>query len=75
MKKTTGKGSRSDITDERHLLEPDRTLRKFRNVDAAACNNIGCLGMQMLPILQESMIRVGDKVTVLQSGEHFCIKQ
>jgi hypothetical protein len=29
----------------------------------------------MVPIKQESTIRVGDELTVLETGEHFYLKQ
>jgi hypothetical protein len=31
--------------------------------------------MQMVPISRESAMRVGDEVTVLETGEHYYIKQ
>ncbi|CAG8952385.1 hypothetical protein HYFRA_00001132 [Hymenoscyphus fraxineus] len=63
------------VTGERHPSEPDRTLRSFRDVDAGAGPNIGCLGVQMVPISKESALRVGDEVTVLETGEHHYIHQ
>jgi len=63
------------VTGQRHRLEPDRTLRSVRNIDAGAGDKIGCLGMQMVPWAQESAIQVGDEVQVLEEGEHFYIKQ
>lgn len=62
-------------TGEKHPTEPDKTLRTFRNVDAGAGDLVGCLGMQMVPIEQESTIRVGDELTVLEIGEHLYLKQ
>jgi uncharacterized protein YcbX len=63
------------VSGEKHPTEPDRTIRSFRNVDAGAGDLVGCLGMQMVPIKQESTIRVGDEITVRETGEHFYIKQ
>jgi len=63
------------VTGERHSSEPDRTLRSFRNVDAGAGPNVGCLGMQMVPISKESALRVGDEITVLEIGDHNYINQ
>lgn len=63
------------ITGERHVSEPDKTIRTFRNVDEGAGPNIGCLGMQLVPIGRESSLRVGDEIIVLQVGEHHYIKQ
>lgn len=64
-----------NITGEQHPNEPDRTLRSFRNVDEGAGRNVGCLGMQMVPLAKESAVRVGDEITVLEVGEHSFIKQ
>jgi uncharacterized protein YcbX len=63
------------VTGERHPSEPDKTLRAFRAVDEGAGQNIGCLGMQMVPISKESVLRVGDEITVLEVGEHVYVKQ
>jgi uncharacterized protein YcbX len=63
------------MTGEKHPLEPDRALRRFRNIDPGAGDKVGCLGMQMVPIVEEGTIRVGDEVTVLETGEHFYITQ
>lgn len=63
------------VTGERHPTEPDRTLRSFRNVDEGAGPNVGCLGMQMVPLSKESQVRVGDEITVLEVGEHSVIKK
>ena len=62
-------------TGERHPAEPDKTLRSFRAVDEGTGPNIGCLGMQLVPVQKESALRVGDEVTVLEVGEHVYIKQ
>jgi uncharacterized protein YcbX len=63
------------VTGEKHPSEPDRTIRSFRAVDEGAGPNIGCLGMQMVPISKESALRVGDEITVLEVGEHCYVKQ
>jgi len=63
------------VTGEKHASEPDRTLRSFRAVDEGTGPNIGCLGMQMVPISRESALRVGDEITVLEVGEHCYVKQ
>ncbi|EKD15444.1 uncharacterized protein L3040_001817 [Drepanopeziza brunnea f. sp. 'multigermtubi'] len=63
------------VTGERHASEPDQTLRSFRAVDAGTGPNIGCLGVQMVPISKESALRVGDEITVLEVGEHEYVKQ
>jgi uncharacterized protein YcbX len=62
------------FTGQKHASEPDKTLRSFRAVDEGAGPHVGCLGVQMVPISKESAIRVGDEITVLESGEHHYIK-
>ena len=62
-------------TGERHPTEPDRTLRRERAVDAGAGPYVGCLGMSLVPVTQESMLRVGDEIVVLEHGEHHYIHQ
>lgn len=64
-----------NLTGEVHPSEPDKTLRSFRAVDPGTGPNIGCLGMQMVPIAREGALRVGDEITVLEVGEHVYIKQ
>jgi uncharacterized protein YcbX len=61
------------ITGVKHATEPDKTLRSFRRVDPGVPYD-GCLGMQMVPALKKSIIRVGDMLEVLAKGEHHYIK-
>jgi uncharacterized protein YcbX len=49
--------------------EPSSTLTKTRQVDEGAYPH-SCLGMQMIPLFQRGMLRVGDEVEVLETGEH-----
>ncbi|KFY77018.1 hypothetical protein V499_03483 [Pseudogymnoascus sp. VKM F-103] len=63
------------VSGEVHASEPDRTLRKLRNVDAGAGKYVGCLGMQVVPISKESVMDVGDEVVPLEYGEHVYINQ
>ena len=49
--------------------EPDTTLRRTRQVDKGAFPH-PCLGMQMIPLFQQGILRVGDEVKVLERGEH-----
>ncbi|OBT47703.1 hypothetical protein VE00_02209 [Pseudogymnoascus sp. WSF 3629] len=63
------------ISGEVHASEPDRTLRRLRNVDAGAGKYVGCLGMQVVPISKESAMDVGDEVVPLEYGEHVYINQ
>jgi uncharacterized protein YcbX len=68
-------------TGVRHAVEPDRSLRKLRNVDEGAPKH-GCLGMQALPLFDEGLegddrcwwVGVGMSVEVLQKGEHILPK-
>lgn len=62
------------VTGIRHKSEPNRTLKEFRRVDPGDPKN-ACLGMQMVPALQDSQMQVGDEIQVLEMGEHFYIKQ
>ncbi len=61
------------ITGKRHGSEPNRTLKAFRCIDAGDPKN-ACLGMQMVPALEESKIEVGDEIQVLETGEHLYIR-
>ena len=62
------------ITGVKHRDEPDKTLKKFRCIDEGAVG-LACLGMQMVPALQESKIKVGDVIEVLETGKHHYLKQ
>ncbi|KAL9117211.1 MAG: hypothetical protein Q9187_006258 [Circinaria calcarea] len=62
------------ITGLKHQTEPDRTLKSFRCIDKGAGKD-ACMGMQMVPASEESHIEVGDQIEVLETGEHFYIKQ
>ena len=61
-------------TGIKHKVQPYKTLITQRNVDEGA-PGLGCLGMQMVPSLEESEIKVGDSIEVLEVGEHQYIKQ
>ena len=61
-------------TGKRHGSEPNRTLKEFRCIDPGDPKN-ACLGMQMVPALEDSKIQVGDEIEVLETGEHLYIKQ
>jgi hypothetical protein len=66
----------------RHAVEPDKSLRKYRDVDEGA-PHMGCLGVQMTPLFgrtddpeaMESWVEVGMEVEVLERGTHRYIKQ
>ncbi|KAF7553077.1 hypothetical protein G7046_g7203 [Stylonectria norvegica] len=69
-------------TGIRHRAEPDRALRKYRDVDEGA-PKMGCLGMQMCPVFPENAapgeleayIEVGMRIDVLLRGSHTYIRQ
>ncbi|KAG6008368.1 hypothetical protein E4U21_004572 [Claviceps maximensis] len=69
-------------TGVRHSVEPDRSLRRYRDIDAGA-PRMGCLGMQLCPMFPdagtptqlESYVRVGMGVEVLERGPHKYLKQ
>ncbi|KAL2159969.1 hypothetical protein VTH06DRAFT_2102 [Thermothelomyces fergusii] len=69
-------------TGHRHPVQPDKALRKFREVDAGA-RHMGCLGMQLTPLFpgtdalehMESWVEVGMSVEVLERGDHLYIPQ
>ncbi|KAL8298515.1 hypothetical protein RB600_003167 [Gaeumannomyces tritici] len=67
----------------RHAVEPDKSLRRHRNVDEGAPLS-GCLGMQMTPTFKkaggrvlemESTVAIGMSVKVLETGPHRYVKQ
>jgi uncharacterized protein YcbX len=69
-------------TGFRHSVEPDKSLRKLRNVDEGAPHQ-GCLGMQMTPLFDKAgspedmvgWLEVGMAVKVLGRGQHLYVKQ
>ncbi|CRK18224.1 hypothetical protein BN1723_011540 [Verticillium longisporum] len=71
-------------TGIRHRVEPDRSLRKIRDVDPGA-PKMGCLGVQMCPLFEDaescetedlrSWLEVGMTMDVQSRGEHVYIKQ
>ncbi|KAJ5693432.1 hypothetical protein N7462_002855 [Penicillium macrosclerotiorum] len=58
---------------DRHKAEPDRTLKAYRRIDDGDRTN-ACLGMQLVPAIEQFVLRVGDEVRVLETGEHRYIK-
>ncbi|KAH6895499.1 hypothetical protein B0T10DRAFT_478139 [Thelonectria olida] len=71
-------------TGIRHKVEPDRALRKFRDVDEGAPKS-GCLGMQLCPMFPHaadsnhnepiSYIEVGMSIDILKHGSHLYLRQ
>lgn len=49
--------------------EPHSTLKRTRQVDEGAKPH-PCLGLSMIPLFQQGIIRCGDKIEVLERGEH-----
>lgn len=60
-------------TGERDKVEPDRTLKEYRRIDEGDRTN-ACLGLQLVPAVENCCIAVGDKVRVLETGKHRYIK-
>lgn len=61
-------------TGERHMQEPDQTMRSYRAIDPG--NKHGaCLGMQLVPAGPVGILRAGDGVDVLETGPHHYINQ
>jgi uncharacterized protein YcbX len=52
--------------------QPGTTMLKYRVIDKGS--KAACLGMQVTP-LEDGEITVGQGVTVLQTGEHFFLKE
>lgn len=50
--------------------EPHATLKRTRQVDEGAKPH-PCLGLSMIPLFSHGVIRVGDKIDVLETGEHY----
>ncbi|KAI5783873.1 MOSC domain-containing protein [Peziza echinospora] len=61
-------------TGEKHPSEPAKTMRSYRCIDPGTRLN-ACMGMQAVPAVQDGLIKVGDPITVLTTGEHFYIEQ
>ena len=59
----------------KHDVEPDETLKSYRCIDEGDPKN-ACLGLQLVPSKESGIVlAVGDRVEVLERGEHFYIKQ
>ncbi|KAL8946832.1 MAG: hypothetical protein Q9222_006825 [Ikaeria aurantiellina] len=59
----------------KHLSEPSKTMKSYRDIDEGAGPKKACFGMQMVPAAEMGRIRVGDQINVLETGSHFYIKQ
>ena len=56
-------------TAARDPNEPYTTLARTRKVDKGAYPH-PCLGMQMIPLFPQGLLRVGDEIQVVETGEH-----
>ncbi|KAI4213623.1 MAG: hypothetical protein LQ351_003847 [Letrouitia transgressa] len=61
-------------TGVKHEKEPRNTMLAFRKVDPGA-KKLPCMGMQMVPVMRDGIVRVGDDIEVLETGEHYYIGQ
>jgi uncharacterized protein YcbX len=55
-------------TGVRHSIEPNKMLRSYRAIDKGAKE--ACVGVQVVPKAAEGVIRVGDSIEILETGEH-----
>ena len=62
----------NQITGIPHPTEPDATLLSYRKIDPGA-KYTACLGMMLVPAEEHSVIRVGDSIELLETGEHYYI--
>ncbi len=63
----------NQITGIANDAEPDKTLRSFRCIDAGA-PKVACLGMMLVPAEENAVIKVGDAIELLETGDHFYLK-
>ena len=62
-------------TGKKHLSQPSKLMRSYRNIDPGAGVGKACLGMQMVPAAEWGIIKVGDEIEVLETGAHHYILQ
>ncbi|KAL8861296.1 MAG: hypothetical protein Q9178_002168 [Gyalolechia marmorata] len=62
-------------TGKKHLSQPSKLMRSYRNIDPGAGVGKACLGMQMVPAAEWGIIKVGDAIEVLETGAHHYILQ
>ncbi|KAL8902600.1 MAG: hypothetical protein Q9207_004546 [Kuettlingeria erythrocarpa] len=65
----------NQLSGKKHLKEPSKTIRSYRNIDEGAGPGMACFGMQMVPAAERAIIRVGDDIEILETGEHRYIRQ
>ncbi|KAI4244105.1 MAG: hypothetical protein L6R40_003089 [Gallowayella cf. fulva] len=62
-------------TGRKHVSQPSKLIRSYRDIDAGAGPGMACMGMQMVPAAEHGIIKVGDEVEVLETGSHHYILQ
>ncbi|KAL9002634.1 MAG: hypothetical protein Q9188_004452 [Gyalolechia gomerana] len=62
-------------TGKKHLSEPSKTIRSYRDIDPGAGAGKACMGMQMVPAAERGIIKVGDTIEILETGDHCYILQ
>lgn len=65
----------NQLSGKKHLKEPSKTIRSYRDIDEGAGPGMACFGMQMVPAAERAIIRVGDEIEILETGEHRYIRQ
>ncbi|EME44306.1 hypothetical protein DOTSEDRAFT_104368, partial [Dothistroma septosporum NZE10] len=50
--------------------EPFKTLKRTRQVDEGAKPH-PCFGLSIMPLFQRGVVRVGDRIEIIEVGEHF----
>ncbi|KAL9016162.1 MAG: hypothetical protein Q9185_006471 [Variospora sp. 1 TL-2023] len=63
------------MTGKKHLSQPSKTIRAYRDIDEGAGPGKACFGMQMVPASEQGIIRLGDEIELLETGEHRYIPQ
>lgn len=62
-------------TGMKHLSEPSKTIKGYRDIDPGAGPGKACMGMQMVPAAEKAIVKVGDQIEVLETGHHYYIRQ
>ncbi len=65
----------NQLSGKKHLREPSKTIRSYRDIDEGAGPGMACFGMQMVPAAERATIRLGDEIEILETGEHRYIRQ
>ncbi|KAL8932584.1 MAG: hypothetical protein Q9216_006772 [Gyalolechia sp. 2 TL-2023] len=62
-------------TGKKHLSEPSKTIKSYRDIDHGAGPGRACMGMEMVPATERGIIKVGDDIEILETGDHYYILQ